>query len=419
MTTNSMEREVKLWNLLKRLAFRWKRILIGAVCIAVLGCAAKYLTDINNYEKTKSDISEMELQQAEEVARRGKELEACEAYLENSWLMQVNPFAIPVLSMEFAVDTGGLTEETANAREMYVYYVTSGQLAQDIVDSGWNGMTEQLLQEVLTCNVSVSNSSIFTIEIEGVTEELNEQLSGRIYEQLQAYQNREELLSQAALKQLGIVESMRTDYNLYTDRLDQKTLIEEEQLAYKSAFSALSDKQKKYLGYPVPEKVKPESFTIYIVVFGVMGLLVMMIIEVLGYLFSAKLQEKEELEENCGLTFLGIIESKSIDDGIEKISENLSGCLKMHGTNAEMALLSVGAADKIIQECIQKLREGNNNLSDMGNILDDFSKQEKVLKIGQAVLVEREGVSDYQDIVREVQQLLKNNIKLLGYVYVR
>lgn len=420
MVTNSMEREVKLCNLLKRLVFHWKRILIGALCITVLGCTAKYFRDMSNYEQAaNSELSGAELQYVEEMLQRKQEIEDCEAYLENSWLIQMDPFNIPVLSMEFRVDAGDSMEESASATAMYVYYVTSGQLAQDIAESDWNNMTEQLLQEVLTCSVGVTDSNVFVIEIKGITEELNEQLADEICERLQEYKNSDELLSQIELKQLKIVESIRVDYELYANQLDQKTLIQKEFSAYESAVNGLSDKQKKYIGYSIPEQVKPGISVPYVIIFGMMGLLVMVIAEVLWYLFNGKLQESRELEENCGVTFLGIIDGKNMDGEIGKVSENLSSCLKIHGVSKETAVLSAGADDKIIQKCIQKLRENNSILSDVGNILDDFSKQEKVLKMRQAILVEREGVSDYQDIVREIQMMLKEEIKILGYVYVR
>lgn len=420
MITNSMEREVRLCNLLKRLAFRWKRILIGAMCVAVLGCGVKYFRDMSHYgQVTGEELSEAELQHAEEMVRKKQMLEDYEAYLKSSWLIQTNPFAIPVLSMEFRVDAGDSVNESADATAMYVYYVTSGLLAQDIADSGWNNMEEQLLQEVMTCSVNVTGSNVFVIEIKGITEELNEQLSGEIYERLQEYKKREEVLSQVELNQLKIVKSTQADYELYANQLEQNTLIESELSAYESAVNGLSDEQKKYISYSISEPVKQGISVPYMIIFGMMGLLVMVIAEVLGYLFNGKLQESRELEENCGVTFLGIVEEKHMDGEIEKVSENLSSCLKMHGVSKETAMLSVGADDKVIQECIRKLRENSSILSDVGNILDDFSKQEKVLRMGQAILVEREGVSDYQDIVREIQLMLKEEVKILGYIYVR
>lgn len=151
------------------------------------------------------------------------------------------------------------------------------------------------------------------------------------------------------------------------------------------------------------------------------GLFVSSLILALKYILSSKLHTADDLKNAFGLSVLGEITSDS--SNIDVIcQETVIGASK----NSAESIYLIGASDDEVS--IKNRNDIKDNI-ELGkgiktvkvglSAFNDSKSMKELSEADAAVLVERIGLSSYEDIAREIELCNKFEVKILGAVVVR
>lgn len=425
--SKSMEREVNIWNMLKKVIASWKLILVVALCVGGIGCAAKYVSDMNTYRQTLaimseetllSSLSEEEIEELDELKMEGAALLEKEAYVEKSWRINTDAFAVPVLSIEFLIEDSVSIENINGSKSKVIFYFDSGAMAKDIAETEWNDMTESLLQEIISLDIFMSDSNTFMIQICGISQELNHELADIICEQLTIYKNKN---LDVDIVEKQRVEHTKMDYSLYSQQLSVKSNVTKLRTEYDNKFATLSTAEKTYLGCEGEESVvnKPGISIFYFMLFAIVGAMAVVIVKVFFYLISGKIQEESELIKEFDLSKIGQVNLKKEMEDIQKSNEQIAQYKELKEVKGDVSLLVIDKVNSKAYNVAQKLVENDKTLYYTENVVNDIKSLLNLKTIGQVILVVKEDSTNYIEVEEAIKVCKENNIEILGYIYVR
>lgn len=466
-TQEREEREINLADLFWNILFGWRKWVCFGILFAVLLSGMRYFLDMRNYqasqnidaEKIESNLEKEELEQLTDAVRLQERIDNYEKYQEKSIVMQMDPYAEPILELQYRVQSDYIINYTKDRERdytpelisMYCNYISSGEMAQKVIE----GASLSISQEDFVELVSVSNSSggasgsiFFTIsypdkemlqKISDVVKSLMEQKSTE-FQTVGSHELQLINESQSVVVDTALAERKNTIYNNITSL---ETQLKNMKSSFTSDQKALFDWQISEMRGEDDEEEEP-SFSIKYMILGAMvGIFLVCVWILFRMIFTSKLQNSEEIRNLYGMRLLGEIACPSpkksffsgidnqilhfrdrgkkkttVEQQIKVIAANVAifckqqeiDCIYM--TGSEYGKTDNTNLDKIKEELSrQKIK-----IKDGGNMLHDADSLQAGVEIGHVVLVEQKGVSTYDEIYAEMNLLKEYQSDILGVV---
>lgn len=483
-----IEREISLSNLFWKLLLGWRRWLAAGIIFAILLATFDYARDSAAYKNTMSQQEKVQQGQiAETISLTAEEQEEVETvkelqktiaqtknYLDNSILMNLNPYEEKVLVLQYYVDsdyTYNYTQEnkkdyTDAVVASYCNYVASGDMAAEICDQTELEISEFYLQELISSDSdsnsnSNSDADIFQITIVCNETEMLEQLSGVIQtvveNQTSSIANQ---IGSHSLKLLSTKITSQTDTELATQQKAQRDVLSAYRTQLNNLKDALTEAQLTSLNMEMQQEEAEEgteietnvaapvspSLSVKMLILGfIVGVFLACVWIVLEVLFTSKIQESKEISDLFGVRMIGELHSENpkkkflgmIDSAILKMKNRNKKQLtreqqfKIICSNIEIACKKAGV-DKVyltgseiekldsqwVSEIKKLLAVAGITASNGENISYDAKSLKEIAETGYVVFVEQVGSSLYNEVEREVRTALENGIEIVGSIVI-
>lgn len=202
------EREINLLDLLEKILYAWRGVLVLAIIFAILLPVMQYVradkaykaalntTAEEHLEELEIELSQVELEKIEYAKESRRQilaqLEEKQQYMEDSVLMKLNPHHKPVVTMRYYIDTRYVMNYTKDMpkdytnelMEAYVGYVKGG-ITQKLENQ--SDTSVKYMEELLSAGAG--SNSVLTVSVIGEDQESAENLAAKVDEELRNYQS--------------------------------------------------------------------------------------------------------------------------------------------------------------------------------------------------------------------------------------
>lgn len=459
-------REIDLKRMLWWIARQWRTLVILAIACACVMCAWKYNKDYNTnqaayeaalaeQEKEETSIEEIEATLNEDQLRGVKgalyyytRAKDAEDYLNNSLLMQVNPYAIDVMYIYFQAE-----DATATKVKLEQFLLSEAFLSDLRASLGWETAEHYLLElfevaedgEQIVVSIIADSQSNCTAMAENTIRMITENFGETVKETSHI---------------LGLTTNLDL-VTIYMDILDQKN-------TYNSQFAGLQENfivaQDTLFGKMLAEQegiiIKEETkeeVTIelaethisksMLVLGALAGVIAGVVVLAVMYTFSTNVHGVTETRHLFALPFMGNVnvtglkkkkvfacldkalngiaygkEAKlSYEEQVELIASNIYIACKKE--NMKEVFVS-GSEMKSVPEAFitdvkKALEEHDIVLSAGKGISYDAESLLQAEKVGNILLIEADEVSKCDEIAKELNLCIQNQIQNLGIVMIQ
>lgn len=447
------------WNIL----FSWRQIICFGIIFALLLSGIKYFSDIRKYRQSENlnieediELSEVEMQQVNNVKILMERIEEYKNYLSSSPLMQMNLYEKPVTELQYYVDsdyTFDFTKKNKNDYTndlitMYCNYIQSGELSNTVIEEAKLSVNQANLNELWS--ISTNQNSIL-IRITYPEEEKINSITKSITKQLQKKETEFQEIGAHKLKLLMESEKVIVD-NTMIDRKSQisgniatfaaqlnnlKASMNEQQLAY------LDKEQKSEDNADELQILIPRLSVKYVIIGAFFGIIIICIWIACKMIFSSKLQNSEEIRTiyNARLfgevrippkkrAFLSMIDDKLLSLKNRKRKQLTSGqqisiavaniALSCKQQGIESIYITGSEYEKADIETLnilkQELSNQNVKVKDGESIYYNAESLKEGTKIGNLLFIEQKGQSIYDEIANELTTAKEQNSNVLGFI---
>lgn len=462
-TQEKMEREISIMDLFWDILFHWREIICFGVLAAVLIGGMKYAHDIKVYRvmqnvevEQEKQLTAEEQEQLEDARLLMERIENYENYLNESALMQIDPYNKPIIELQYYLEsnyTYNYTQDnrrdyTDNLMSLYCNYIKSGEMSNKLIEATKISISQADFSELCTVTQNGGTMVItFTWAEEEKLEEISEFIKAQLIQKEKEFQkvgsHELSLLreSQNMIADTVLAETKNTYANnigyINTQLTTLKNSMSEEQLI-------LLEGKEKIEGAVDKEKiVKPGISKKYLLLGAVLGVFLVCAWVVCKMFFTARLQRAEEIRTlyNTRLLgeitvqcqrkrFLSAIDEKllairnrrkkkmSVEQQIKVIATNIALSCKQQGigqiymTGSEYDNMDMGILDMLKRE----LAAQNIQVSEGGNIFYDASSLKQGTEIGNILFIEQTGKSIYDEISNELNLVKEQKNQMLGVV---
>lgn len=468
-TMQKQEREISIKEILWKIAFGWRSLLVSTLVIAVLVMAFFYLKDMKYYnEKVKeqqsgaeitesgSDFTEEELEEIQSAELLQKLIDERLTYINNSIKMQVNAYEENVLvltwyvksdyQLNYAEDVSKDYTEAVVAA--YKEYVQGGTLAQKLSEE--IEYDSKYVKEILEIK-NISESTVFSIEVIYPNQEVLQEMAEIIKNEMAQktiYISQD--IGSHSLKFLSENVMVRTDAELagyqqnvcnelvsYQSQLSElKDSMTSEQLELLESAKGAEESVENDTNQK-SELKKPEIQAKNIVFGFVLGLFLGIVWIICKMLFSARLQNSGELEEIYNVRLLGVIQQPKRVTSVDKLLLKLKNrntkqmsmettldmivsnialiCQKEKNTRIYLTGSQIEKMDKeILEKIISRLKAFGIEVIYGESICYMAESLRKMVEVGMVVILEQTDLSIYQEIEKEIKVITEQRVKILG-----
>lgn len=466
-------RAVKLADLFWEILFGWRRVICCALVFAVVLVGVKYGKDIKVYQKNKNLAAELEnesspggssfeltvkeWQAINDASSLEKRIKKFENYMEQSAYMSIDPYAENRMEIQYYVDsdyiinytrdnTKDYTDDVVNT---YCNYITSGEVSKGIIDKLKLDITTEDFSELIS--VQKDDTTILVNIIYPNGDELTE-IADRMDNLLKNKEAELQEIGTHTLKLIQKNQNVVVDQSLITARDSILNSIMSLKNQLKVLENEMTDTQKQILAGEKEDSTeegeetelsKPQLSMKYMVLGLAIGIMLGCIWSVLLALYSGKMQNGEEMQSIFGMRIFGKLDigceekkpgrfvDRKIKNWKNRKKKKLSQEQQMKLAAANIGILckkegiehiyiTGSEYENINQELKEqlkiKLREQNLEISEGNDIFYDVSSLEKAVDINNILLIEKPGLSLYEEIANEIRLAEEHNICILGAV---
>lgn len=481
------ERYISVENLIWKVLFMWKPILIVAIVLALLVPSIKYAKDYRDMmlsieteeaediEKT-FEFTEEELEINKQYKECLESLEEIAKYQENSIYLNINPLKATKKTYVYTIKPVNSGEDVSEAAGQYMEYLTSGQLARDVIgekylDEKDNEIYVEYLQEFLdgyfakkenTYEDKANNDeyefcvyviAVEDFEISDIRLDLTN-LDDKVKNKIEEYKVSEDVEITITLtgeyedKVLTTnfyqeVDSAAIVYNVYMDKKNylEEQMSEEQIKAVQKEIEKrlLSDKEK-----PLEAEYQEVSFSKKYAVLGFgIGVILICVIVFVKEMLEKNIQSVEEISEMYKIKTLGVIYTSDdfvgktpIDkwlyitknkkyekyNNLDVVAETTAANIQIACSNIEEKKVYVtGSGDYIslvnssVYKKIVEILHGENIELIVGeNILKNAKAYLDMVETGAVIFIEKVERSSYSDVEEELTKANDANVKVIG-----
>ncbi|MCI8483878.1 MAG: hypothetical protein HFH41_06015 [Lachnospiraceae bacterium] len=464
-TQERMEREINLLELFWNILLGWRQIICFGLLFAVLLGSVKYVRDTRAYqaaqnmdqEQTEEALTEEELEQVAEAKELIAQMAEYENYMEESAWMQIDPYREARLTLQYYVKSDyvinytrdNVRDYTGDVINAYSNYAASGEMSSEIIKEAGLSISQEDFSELRSVDMD-NTTLVITIaypkeeQLESIGESVKKQISKKESEiqQIGAHQlillgeSQDFVVDKDLIDRKGVIFDTITRLQNQLNNL--KTNMTEPQLNLLKNDKEEDSEEKEENLIPTP------GFSVkYAVLGAIFGVFLVCIWIVCKMLFTARLQNSEEIRSLYGMRLLGEIEvpSKqsrflpgvdakllavkdrrrkklSPDQQIKMVSANIALSCKQQGMDhIYLTGSEYEKADKNVLESLkQELMAQGVQIQEGGNIFYDAESLKQGTAIGNLLFVEQIGQSIYDEISNELNLAREQKSNILGIV---
>lgn len=461
------ERQISFSQLWWKFLQSWRFVLTCILLFAVLFTAVRYRKDVRNlqYADTESELSvddvlsllsEEEIEEAERVAAIRQRLTERENYYRESTLMDMDPYHINMVSLQYYVDVDyhvNLSQDiskdvTKDIVGAYCSYISN---IGDMTDTD---SVERYEAELLSTS-TVESTGIFTVYVMG--EDMNgaEELADRVKEVMESYQGvLSEKIAAHELVLLNRSAAITINSELSSKQAEVRNAIYELETALNEQAALLSSQQllivDQMFGETNEENMEPADHPAvkinvkYTVFGGCIGLFLAFLGIMLQYILGKSIKYADEISDIYGLPVIGELKSDkgkskvfgAVDLWLEKkkyrgiltpeeqwnlMMTNLSVTCKKQSLERIFITTSRNMDEKdrkLIDRMLEDLRD-KNIIAGFGEDANRNAETfERMSESANVVLIEKINCSAYSDVEKEVLLCREQELNILGVIVV-
>lgn len=460
------EVEINLIDLLQKLCRQWKQIAVCAVIFACLLGGYRYIKDRSAVNATGTDtaIEEITLTKDEQQRVNGaielsEEIAATEKYLEESILMNVDPYHKDRVLLLYSIDDA--TKSTKQKIvESYLTFLTAGgaiEAIQETDSERWD-INKSYLSELISAYQRTDSSyqivledttaeTLFYVEITGEDSKMAGQLAQAIQRAIEEYHDTaKKIAGKHILTLVSNEQGVKSDSSLATQQHDKnyqlstnlaslKTLTdsfgEQQNLVYEEMLIEVAaegtEQQKEAVSTGISKK--------WIVLGFAGGIFVYCCIFACFYLFRDTVKSMEELKAHYNFPIYGGI---ILRKGTKGNGEDLAGnqrdqyerekaqllnrvrlaCKKQKFTKICLATdFSLSEQEKsFMGDASKQLKEWGIDTVLGENMAGNVSMWDTLTEVGNVLMVYRIGTTTHQMIDEEMNFYTENNLQIVGVI---
>lgn len=444
----------------------WRRILVVAIAFAVVlgavgvakglggdnGVEAQqaYQSSMANYQTAKAEYDAQINEQQDALANLENSLEASPSqlqrqqdYLEQSILMQIDPYSFYRGTAKFYVDTNNDSSEDGVANHTAAVCA----LYSNMLDArGLETLANQLQmhRKYLAEVVSVGyEGQILTINVNNVTQKDAEELLKLLVDELKSYHS----IISASVEEHKLQLVSSYFYNVMDANLVTKQKTEREKMAalkqsqedakasVETAKSELSRLQaeRDQLREPTMavsggKAAALKKGVIYAFVGAVLGVFVVAAVACVAHIAGEKVYSVRTLRNRVGVKVLGSISDDKKKCAVDRWIDKLEGrCIDekqdvlaalVRGQCTGNVLVAGSAGTQILESVVSSLERAGVKAVGHGSLLNSVQAVETLRSCDCVLLVEKCGISRYSLIEQEIDMVDSVGKQLLGCVVV-
>lgn len=451
----SQEREISLLSLFRYLLKRWKSIILVAVILAIGFSGLGYVSERKRLstplEEIRKTMTPDEIASVLKLQDMDLELKALNYYIENSVIMNMDPYNVQRASLSYFVDTKHITnyagdtesDLTWDIMSIYVSKLNSMDWKAEALKEAGSDIDLKYFNEM----VSISTSGrTFTVTITYPVAEQLKVIMNVLQENIQNY--KDDISSDIGTHSLTLIgntmESSVLDRDLKAVQEDKEHQLGSLYEEVKKSKNALNEKQKTlYYGRVlsneelstgiISDEVPQAGISVKkFVMGGFLGGILMVIIYSMQFITQNKVHVEDNFEAVLGISNLGYAElplSKKQDfihkkirraelrvtDGLspdEQFNLILSN-IKHECNGAESLYINSPEGD----ELAERLSESLNKSGISCHVVDNIMKQSDSINSSCAVVfIVRSNYSVYPQLHHEISFCTVRSAKLIGAV---
>lgn len=460
------ERIVSLSDLVEEILRKIWLVVIFAVIFALIFGGYKYRQDKAAAEvastvqedNLEASVSSEEMLQVKYVQGLQDQLSWQEEYMDNSVLMQINPYAENRVSIQFVIRTQ--EAEVSSVMSAFDNYVTGGGLAEALQEKypefGANYLTELFSfdRDVNVINSEngetielAENGNVFCINVVQTDRDSCEALAADVIAAVGDFQTASvQTLGNYDVEMLDQVSSTVVDQELQTYQTEQNSSLETLRSNLTDRKAELSDVQLQLLNQDSENDVSsvsdagaPVSVSIskkYVGVGALAGVVLAVIVIILRYIFRGTVNLSREFQTMFNLGVLGqvdlyekknilvaawrrLLNKRKFTSLEEQKQLALENILSYSRQNEQQKILFVGSGDKMhdmpwMDQLMSELKQEG--------IQTDFAEKfpyspqamAKAQEYGAVIFVETLRTSRYDDVLNGVKKCLEQNREIGG-----
>lgn len=477
--------DIEIKDLLWEFVRRWRVIIVLAVIFGIALTAYQYRADMNTTEvvvieksidEVKESLGKQDLDEVTGAVALRRQLDQKSEYMENSVLMQINPYEENVVLLQYYI----LGEKTTveNIVKAYKEHIENGTLSQNLVSSGMSEIESAYLMELAcidntgtyafleTSSESITmgtentddTSACFVVKVRNVDAESTAALAKNVEAELNDYakllNNRiavHELVliqkGQSVVVDLELAELQNHNAlaikNLNTHLDKMKTEMTADQITLYTYEITLDNVVTQEVVTDSAATEKTVGISIKHLVIGViLGVVLACVYIFAAYLMTPALRSEKEVKILYKTNVLGKVKTAPkkrvfgfVDGWIHKLEHRRTKSLtfeeqlqmicsnikvQSRQNNGERIYLSGSIMEQIpeniLKQMTEKCQEKGIQLIVGESIVYNALELEKSADIGKVVFIEQKKCSLYDEIYKEVELCRENNIDVVGMI---
>lgn len=448
MIQDRPEWEINLKSMIFSALYRWKLILAVAIALALLLGGGTFLSafransdtaqqDQHRTEDTMYNAEKISLEKSIDSLSKG--IEAQEAYLEDSILMQLDYHSVHqaktelYLSTPYQIMPGMSYQNTDKAEHIAALYVSTLSDSALLSNIAAQIQTEtKYLEEVIDIK---AENSIITVTVNWT----NSEEASKVMDALLAYaESSHDHITQAVgehtlavvLKTVDVV----MDRSVQDQQKQELTRLNDDKLALTEKVTALNS-----LSAPSAPKTSAKDIAStavkWAVLGGFLGAALVAFCCCFGYIFSDKVHSGSDVSTRCGVRILGEMSCGKKADPItrylrraegrviseaDEIPALLQETLRQYANGASNILVTGDIKPQLVETYTAHLQQGLSDiqLTAGGSLLKDAAAMRSFKQCDAVILLEKSGVSRYNTICSEAVRINDLNKPLIGCIIV-
>lgn len=467
------EQEIDLKDLMFAVLRRWRPIILIAIIFALLlggfkavrGLGqmkdAEYVASKQQEYDNSMDQYEMSKERLEkEIENIKASLESQNDYMENSVLMNINPYDEYTTAVSFYVATDyqimpGMAYQNPNTASSimaaYMSMIQNGEMYNYVLKKMEPSLELRYLQELVTVEPDYDNN-MFNVRVISSTEEGAEQIMSFIMESLNDYQavitqkigphtlNMIQDTGAAGPSAAPGGEMSRTPEVYTTVDLELEKKQQDQSARTQTLNQSLTDKTKELNELKEPANTLPSTGSALksAVKYGVLGAFLAVFFICVSFLMSDKLANDRELRRRYGLMVLGVFDSgekKGLFAFVDRFIDRMEGTAARKMSSAQACsvvaanvmnyageakqILLVTSTDAGVLDTVNEELSAvlpSLTLTSGGNLDREAEAIRKAASCDAVILVEKRKESSFTGIERELEIVKSLDKKILGCV---
>lgn len=458
------ELEIDLSEMLQGFCMRWKQILLCALAAAALVGGYGFLRNrsiSDNLEMPETGEAELNWEEqsvVEEAAKLTGQINELHEYLDNSILMQVNPYKCSCAVSLFSID--GITgSDQTKIIESYLNFLVNGGVLDALkqYDRKTWGMEGRYLGELISAWYkidgtnqadwksdadSVTQAPVIYVQVAGKDSKMARHLAEDIQVVMKDYSvSVKKACGRHKLALVSMEESVRIDRNLQVQQNEKKSAFKADTASLKAMTDEFSREQwnvyEKISGVQKQEdeRIVPdhtyESVPVKFLSAGFAGgIFVFFVIYAAWYVLHDTIKSSGEFCSYYTIPLYGSIpfhenrkKKKRQEDICKKETEKVLNRLKIVCGKNEIFKIGLSAdfvLDSQEKKCVQDMKaqlyEWGIEASVIENINEDSAGWNMAVKSGTILMLCRTGTTTRRIIDEEMEIYLENGMKVIGAV---